>query len=96
MRRRRESVSAEPPPLLACIRRNYLAYAAVDHVRCFSVNVLEAEDQTMAQVAARQIIPESGDYFSCSDWPAFKPGRYVVAPTAGMLTSMGWHWLTDG
>jgi hypothetical protein len=49
----------------------FLAYAAVDHVLYFSVNVPDAEDQTMDQFVAKQIIPESGDYFCSSDWTAF-------------------------
>jgi flavin reductase (DIM6/NTAB) family NADH-FMN oxidoreductase RutF len=49
VRQRGEWGSAEPPLLLTCIRRNNLACAAVDQDRCFSGNVLEARDQTMAK-----------------------------------------------
>ncbi|MGH8354350.1 MAG: flavin reductase family protein [Pseudomonas sp.] len=62
------SVSAEPPLLLVCVNRNNLAYAAIDHNRCFCVNVVDAEQQAVAQVFAGQIKLAHGDRFDCADW----------------------------
>jgi len=59
------SVSAEPPLLLVCVNRNNLAYAAIDHNRCFCVNLVAAEQQAVAQVFAGQLKAEPGDRFDC-------------------------------
>ncbi len=61
------SVSAEPPLLLACVNRNNLASAAIDQNGGFCVNVVEAEQQQVAQVFAGQIKLEHGDRSACAD-----------------------------
>lgn len=61
------SVSAEPPLLLVCVNRNNLASKAIDQNGCFCVNVIETEQQPVAQVFAGQIKLENGDRFACAD-----------------------------
>jgi len=59
------SVSAEPPLLLVCVNRNNLAYAAIEHNRCFCGNLVAAEPQAVAQVFAGQLRAEPGDRVDC-------------------------------
>ncbi len=61
-------VSAEPPLLLVCVHRNNLASKAIDQNGCVCVDVLEVEQQRVAQVFAGQIKLEHGDRFACADW----------------------------
>jgi len=62
------SVSADPPLLLACINRKSPTCQAIPRHRVFSVNVLRADQQRVAQVFAGR--PRSGAAydFGCAVW----------------------------
>ncbi len=64
------SVSAEPPLVLVCINRRSPAAAAVDANGVFAVNLLSAEQRTLAMTFAGR--PAAGDPydFSAADWQA--------------------------
>lgn len=72
------SVSAEPPLLLVCVNRNNLASKAIDQNGCFCVNVIETEQQPVAQVFAGQIKLENGDRFACADWTQHTTGAPLL------------------
>jgi flavin reductase len=76
------SVSADPPLLLACINRKSACGKAILRHRVFSVNVLRADQQRVAQVFAGR--PRSGEPydFGCAVWEEEATGAPLLVGAA--------------
>jgi len=62
------SLSAEPPRLLACVNRAGLTYETISKGRCIAVNVLGAQDQSLAMRFAGMEGEIETDRFSEGVW----------------------------
>jgi flavin reductase len=62
------SLTADPPMLLACINRATGAYPLIERRRAFSLNVLASEDTEIVAIFAGQRGLRGNDRFNDADW----------------------------
>ena len=62
------SVSADPPQMLACLRRQSPICAAIDANGCFAINVLSETDARIAESFAGRLPRRMAYDFALGDW----------------------------
>lgn len=72
------SLSVDPPSLIACINRQTDGCAAIRRYGCFSVNVIAAEHETLANRFAGRGDARGADRFNCGRWIRLSTGAPVL------------------
>lgn len=79
------SLSDEPPTILACIRRTARTHDAINRLGVFSVNLLAADQQEIAELFSGTRGVSGEDRFKAADWTTLVTGSPILC---GSLASL--------
>lgn len=79
------SLSDDPPTVLACIRRTARTHDAINRLGVFSVNLLAADQQDMAELFSGTRGVSGEDKFEGADWTTLATGAPILRRSLASL-----------